>query len=154
MGEKKPQLKKTRNSKLPPDEIFRSCGHPTDYKPEYCRKVIEYGKRGDSLTAFAADIGVHVTTVRNWADTHKEFFAAMHISKQLACKWFEENMKSQLLTPVKGWPVAAWRYAMACRFREYGYTTDDVDKKNPNSPNAQDINEALAQLKELLKEKV
>lgn len=63
-------------------------GRPSKYKSEYCEGIVEYfeaarakldkGKRFrfPTLQGFAADLGVHLETLTNWAKAHEEFFDA------------------------------------------------------------------------------
>ena len=75
-------------------------GRPTDYRPEYCKQIIEFfskeayrdvqiereNKKGDVFTTteerandlplfckFAFDIGVNADTLNEWCKVHKEF---------------------------------------------------------------------------------
>lgn len=67
------------------------AGRPSKYDPKYCDELIEYftkarskldwatGTRGllfPTLQGFAANIGVHLETLTNWARANPEFFEA------------------------------------------------------------------------------
>ena len=42
------------------------AGRPSTYNPEFCERVIEYGKQGKSITWMAAELGVHKDSLYEW----------------------------------------------------------------------------------------
>jgi hypothetical protein len=54
-----------------------TAGRPSKYDPSYCQAVIEAGKQGFSLTAFAGSIGVCRDTISEWMKVHDEFSVAV-----------------------------------------------------------------------------
>lgn len=79
-------------------EVRRPVGRPSQYKPEYCEKAIEFMKEGYSVTAFAGSIGVADSTVRLWAEKTPEFSAALKAAQALAAKRWEEILLNVALT--------------------------------------------------------
>jgi len=69
-------------------------GRPTDYKPEYCEQVIQAGRDGYSLTAFAGMIGVARSTINHWAGLHEEFSEALETHKAVRAVWWEDRARS------------------------------------------------------------
>lgn len=88
----------------------KPVGRPTDYKPEYCQKMIDFfnvphiikvekeitnpdgsitikeTERPNKLPtfeAFAFSIGHHRETLRNWCESYPEFFAAYKKAQDL-----------------------------------------------------------------------
>ena len=53
-------------------------GRPTDYKPEYCKRVIAMGKRGKSPAQMASALGVARQTIDNWGEKHPKFLDALY----------------------------------------------------------------------------
>jgi len=53
-----------------------AAGHPTDYKPEYCKEVIRLAKTNMNLYLIAEEWEVTKTTLLQWAKVHKEFSTA------------------------------------------------------------------------------
>ena len=51
----------------------RPVGRPSDYKPEYCEKVIDLGEAGNSFTQIAHKIGHDKASLLRWAEAHEEF---------------------------------------------------------------------------------
>ncbi|WP_370165747.1 terminase small subunit-like protein [Bradyrhizobium diazoefficiens] len=56
------------------DQTF---GRPSEYRPEYCRAVIDFMAQGYSLTAFAGSIRVARDTVYRWIREHTDFSDAV-----------------------------------------------------------------------------
>lgn len=52
-------------------------GRPSEYKPEYCERVIDYMGQGYSLSAFAGSIKVNRSTIYQWMTEHSEFSNAV-----------------------------------------------------------------------------
>lgn len=53
-------------------------GRPSEYKPEYCQRVIEFGKDGLLPVSMASRIGVTKQTLHEWARVHPEFSDAFN----------------------------------------------------------------------------
>lgn len=68
-------------------------GRPSDYKPEYCEKVVEYCGEGFTLTSFCAEIDIGKETVYRWIDTHKEFRDACSRARQKMQQWWEKKLR-------------------------------------------------------------
>lgn len=58
----------------------RPVGRPTDYKPEYCQKLLEHMSKGLSFESFAGLIGVHKGTLYDWCEAHEEFGEAKEMA--------------------------------------------------------------------------
>lgn len=61
------------------------------YKPEYCKKVIEFMSEGYSKGAFAGSIGVSRDALVDWCKKYPEFGEAMGAA-QAGCQLWWENM--------------------------------------------------------------
>ncbi len=68
-----------------------AAGRPTDYRPEYCEKIIEHMRDGSSVVSFAATIPCSRATINVWASKHPEFMEALNTGKALAAKWWESQ---------------------------------------------------------------
>lgn len=95
-------------------------GRPTDYLPEHCESVIEYGKQGKSVAWMAAELGVHKDTLYQWAKTHPEFSDAFTRAKLESQRWWEDAGQSGLvMAPGAGsFNGSVWSRSMAARFPE------------------------------------
>ncbi len=62
---------------------------PTDYREEFCEKVIEVLSQGRSIYSFAAEIGVCRQTVYTWAERNPAFDRALKAAKAASAAWWE-----------------------------------------------------------------
>lgn len=62
-------------------------GRPTDYRPEYCEKVIEYGKEGLLPVSMASRLRVTKETLHQWARVHPAFSDAFNEAR-IHCESF------------------------------------------------------------------
>lgn len=56
-------------------------GRPSKYSPAYCNEIIELMGQGLSLTAAAAEIGIHRDTVYDWEKEIPEFSDAIKLAR-------------------------------------------------------------------------
>lgn len=89
-------------------------GRPTDYRPEYCERVIEWGAEGKSKTWMAATLGVAKSTVQLWESVHPEFSAALERAMTLSQMWWED--KGQDNIAADKFQASMWSRSMAARF--------------------------------------
>lgn len=96
------------------------AGRPTDYRPEYCEAVIEFGRMGKSLTWMAAELGIAKSTLQLWEKDIPEFSAAMTQARAHSQKWWEDaGQDNMLMAPGQGtFNASVWSRSMAARFPE------------------------------------
>lgn len=100
-----------------------TAGRPTDYKPEYCAKIIEVGEYGGWLSEMAEACDVVRSTMDLWADAHPEFKEALTRAKQKAQTWFEREGRTGL--KAERFNAQLWQKQMAARHRtEYTERAD------------------------------
>lgn len=81
--------------KSKPERKKIKLGAPSEYKPVYCQKMINYfrdfvdeGRKGvPEFIEFALMIGVSDDTLRNWRDGHEAFAEAYSICKSIQ-RWY------------------------------------------------------------------
>jgi transposase len=96
-----------------------AAGRPTDYKPEYCKRVIELGKTGASIVEMAAEIGVDRKTLETaWPAAFPEFLQAFTQAKQFSQVWWEKVGREGMFESPGGGKINAtiWSRSMAARF--------------------------------------
>ena len=95
------------------------AGRPTDYRPEYCDAVIEYGARGKSLAWMAAELDISRDTLSEWRNVHPEFSAAITRAVLKSQAWWEDfGQTNTLLAPGAGtFNSAVWIKNVASRFK-------------------------------------
>lgn len=70
----------------------RPIGRPSKYRPEFCQAVIEDGRLGFSLSAFAGGIEVDRDTITEWRKVHPEFDQACKTAKAVRARFLEGGM--------------------------------------------------------------
>jgi len=98
------------------DLTKRPVGRPSLYKPEYCEKVIELGRKGCSPAEIASHFDVDRATLKNWADENPEFFAALTRAKNHEQAWWEKAGKAGMIADK--FNAQVWTKSVAARFRE------------------------------------
>jgi hypothetical protein len=68
-------------------------GRPHTFKPDYCKRVIEFMSRGYSLTAFAGIIKKSRETVYEWGVTVPEFSYALTIARARRTLYWERRLQ-------------------------------------------------------------
>jgi hypothetical protein len=99
---------------MPDDPVPRPPWRPTDYKPEYCEKVVEWGQAGKSRAWICAELGVVRQTLKNWEAAHPDFLVAMERAKLAEQQWWEDAGQGGMVMP--GFGSSVWSRSMAARF--------------------------------------
>lgn len=114
--------KKTTRRRVKKEEPKTPVGAPTKYDPKFCQQIIEHGRQGGSVEAFAGKIEVSKQTIYNWCNSehesfHPEFLDAKEVSEALAHLWWE-NQGIQCLTMPEGtkFTSTVWSITMKNRF--------------------------------------
>lgn len=96
------------------------AGRPTDYRPEYCEAVIEFGARGKSMAWMAAELDVSRECIYEWMRVHPEFSDAITRAKLKSQQWWEDvGQENLLLAPGQGtFNATTWAKNVSNRFRE------------------------------------
>lgn len=93
------------------------AGRPTLYRPEYCEKVIELGKEGNSRVQIAAELGVAKSTLQEWEKEFPEFSVAITRAMTFSQAWWETKGKECLVMPAGAtFQSSVWSRSMAARF--------------------------------------
>ena len=90
-------------------------GRPTDYKPEYCQKLIEHGREGLSFDTFSAVVGVTRQTLYNWLKVHPEFERAKKEYEDVCKLWWEKAGNAMAVGKLQG-NATTWIFNMKNRF--------------------------------------
>lgn len=80
---------------------FEKCGGPPPYKyrPEFCEKVLELGKKGYSIYAIAQHFEVAVRTLFLWATKEDDWFNAFLRARDYSKAWLVQKMIDGLENP-------------------------------------------------------
>lgn len=95
-------------------------GRPTDYRPEFCAQVIEYGARGKSLAWIAAELDVSRECIYEWQRVHPTFSDAMTRARLKSQQWWEDfGQDNTMLPPGAGtFNATVWAKNVSNRFRD------------------------------------
>jgi transposase len=118
-----------------PEDLLK-VGRPSLYKPEYCDKVIAFGKEGRSLTQMASRLDVDRETLNYWADHYPDFSAALTRAKVHAQNWWEDKGQDGLAD--RNFNAPLWHKNVASRFRE-----DYADRKEVTGANGGPIQQSV-----------
>lgn len=94
----------------------RPVGRPSLYRPEYCEKVIELGRKGCSPAEIASDLDVDRATLIRWSGEHEEFRTALTRAKIHEQAWWEKAGKAGMVAD--RFNAQVWTKSVAARFRE------------------------------------
>jgi hypothetical protein len=70
--------------------VSSSPWRPTLYRPEFCRKMIEFCAQGYSITAFAGEIGVSRDCLTKWGQRYLLFLESIGAAKAAAARYHDE----------------------------------------------------------------
>jgi hypothetical protein len=102
-------------------------GRPTNYKPEYCDRVVELGAKGYSQAMIIAEIGAGSReTIDNWKKRYPEFLDAMTRARDLALAWWERIGLEN--TGNRDFNSNLYRVIMMARFGQDGYREKQVSE--------------------------
>ena len=93
-------------------------GRPTNYRPEYCERVIEMGREGFSVAQMASRLDTSKQTLLRWVDANPEFRDAMEIARSHSQAWWEAMGQANLIMPKDSgtFQGSVWSRSMAARF--------------------------------------
>lgn len=110
---------------------------PTDYREEFCERVLEYGAQGKSLTWMAAELGVSRDSLYEWMAANPVFSDAMTRAKALAQKWWEDAGQVGMVT--QGFNASVWSRSMAARFPDEWRENKGVELTGANGGPVQTV---------------
>lgn len=115
------------DSSKPQGYVF---GRPTEYKPEYCERVIQWGEAGKSKTWMAAKLGVCKRTMQLWEKAHPDFLAALERAKALEQMWWEDSGQDGMTSDK--FNSGVWSRSMAARFPDDWRETSRRENTGPD----------------------
>jgi transposase-like protein len=95
----------------------KKVGRPSRYEKVYNQIVLDYAREGLSLTQISARIDIPRTTMRSWADKHKEFSSTLTRAKELEQAWWEA-VGMEALKLGSDFNAAVWKKSVECRFKD------------------------------------
>ena len=93
-------------------------GRPSKYKPEFCEKVIEWGKEGASKAEIACNLCIHKDTLYEWDKQFPEFSDALKMAVQYSQVSWEKIGKAAVSGTIPNFNATTWIFNMKNRFSE------------------------------------
>lgn len=122
------------------------AGRPSEYRPEYCERVIELGKDGKLPAQMASALSVTKQTLHEWAKVHPEFSDAFGEARAHAEAWHLEKATETAIGQRGGnAPMAKFLLSAAFGYRE---TTGVEHSGAIETPRPLDPTAALAAAKQ------
>jgi hypothetical protein len=120
-----------RKAKAEPEGEKRGRGQPTKYLPEYCERVIAWGKEGKSIAQMAAEIGVSYNSLLvNWPKQNPEFKEAMELWEVHAQAFWEAKIPDNLTN--REFQAHLYLRSMAARFPKHWRESTRSELTGPN----------------------
>lgn len=95
-------------------------GRPTDYRPEFCDRVIELGREGKSRAEIASALDCSRQTLATWEKVHPEFLDALQRAKDEELAWWEGKAREGL-DKGSAFNAAIWAKSVNGRFPNEPY---------------------------------
>jgi len=87
---------------------------PTDYKPEYCEKIIPLLKEGYSIEEIGLELDVGCSTIYLWMEKYPEFMHAIKKGREFSKAWWMKQGRISLRE--KDFNPTTWYMNMKNRF--------------------------------------
>lgn len=111
----------------------RSVGRPSEYKPEYCQRVINLASEGMSKTEIATNLGHVRQTLDDWMEQYPEFSDAMAQAKEICRSVWEMHGRKAIFGKDKDFNHQGWYINMRNRFRDDWYESSKSETKNEHT---------------------
>jgi transposase len=125
-------------------------GRPTDYRPEYCQKVIEWGRQGKTIANMCEKLDISRQTFYDWQKAHSDFLDATTRARDLSLSWWEEQGQSGLFA--EGFNSNLWYKNMINRHRADWYESNkqELTGKDGGPVQFASVDQAIAQIEQRL----
>jgi transposase len=90
---------------------------PTKFKPEFCDQMVQAGKQGLSVEAFAGQIGVSKECIYHWTRTKPAFSDAKKRFETASQLFWETAGLAGMTGKIKNFNAAVWIFNMKNRFK-------------------------------------
>ncbi len=98
----------------PPGYVF---GRPTEYKSEYCEKLIEHMSQGFSFETFGAIVNCHKDTLYQWLKKHEDFADAKKQGVTVCQLFWERIGNNSAQGLIENFSAASYIFNMKNRFK-------------------------------------
>lgn len=115
-------------------------GRPSEYNPEFCERVVAFGKEGMSRVEIASELDCGYNTFLRWQDENPEFRTSVLEAERYAQAWWEK--KGRIATfDSDGFSAVSYQFNMKNRFRDDW--RDKVETENKTTLEVQSLSQVL-----------
>ena len=114
----------------PPAADKPKIGRPSEYRPEFCALVENFGKRGKTFVAFAAEVGVDRATVYRWRDAYPAFRDASSRASALAQSYWEDRLENNVGN--REYNARMIEFLLSSRFEDYRPSAQRIELTGAN----------------------
>ena len=107
-------------------------GRPTQFKDEYCEKLIEHMKQGYSYASFGAVVHVCEDTLYEWKKKHPSFAEAKRQGSAYSMHQWEKIGIAGSMGKIAGFNDVSWIFNMKNRFKWRDQPKDEESKETIN----------------------
>lgn len=102
------------------------------YKPEYCEKLVEMGKKGETVAMFCRDVGIYKDLFYEWVETYLDFKDA---KKKHDVNWEANSDQLGVLAQrgeIKGFALGVWIWNRKNKLKERdSYSIEQANSIQP-----------------------
>lgn len=94
------------------------AGRPTKYEPEFCDRVIDYGKQGMGKCEMASELGIAFHSFETYQEKHPEFLQSVKEALRHSQAWWEKQGRIATFGGIDGYNATSFIFNMKNRFKE------------------------------------
>lgn len=128
-------------------------GRPSEYRPEYCQKLIEWMSEGRSFGTFGTTIDVTEETLGQWVVKHPAFAEAKAKAKIAERQWWETVARGAAAGKIKNSAQAVLIFSMKNKFPQHYNDRRQVELTGANGAPVAFSNMTEEQIRERIKAK-
>jgi len=106
------------SEKLTDEAVLAKLGRPTKYRPEYCERVIEMGKKGYHFYEMAMELEVDTDTFYEWCKNYPAFSLSYSRAKQYGKAYLAREARENMGNRDFHAKVLEWNSKFHNDFRE------------------------------------
>lgn len=90
----------------------RPIGRPSKYDPAFCEMLLDHMWKGNSFQSFAAELGVSIDTIYEWAKVHTDFSESKKQGQGFEIAYWERILRGGAQGSLKDFSATATIFAL------------------------------------------
>lgn len=131
----------------------RANGRPSEYRAEYCQKLIDWMSEGRSFETFGTVVDVDDDTLNQWVIKHPAFAEAKAKAKVAERQWWETVARGAAAGKIKNSAQAVLIFSMKNKFPQHYNDRRQVELTGAAGGPVQFSNMTEEQIRERIKAK-